>query len=247
MTILFNLATQKSFTSSSCNYIAANYCFRLIDEIKESHFLNANEKKKLKKNINYIDGSQGYIYNKNFIDNLGKLKSPYKIIITINSIYDQYERLFNMYYEQVSLKDNFNLEKIFLNSNLNENFNEIRFHSSFKNIKLFNQAKKDLKKYKIFVNRDITDLEVTFFIKNEYHVLFNNVSKEKIKLLIYGDIKKYLQFEIKQLRSNNWLGINILPNLLVPYIYNWLLENKINKKLISVIKFQDSLELKKKN
>ena len=45
MTILFNLATQKSFTSSSSYYIAANYGFSLIDEIKESHFMNANEKK----------------------------------------------------------------------------------------------------------------------------------------------------------------------------------------------------------
>lgn len=226
---------KKSFTSSTSDYIKNSYDFGFIDGRKESEFLLKTDACMTDLKGKFVDGTQSYLYQDNFkrfnFVNINK-----SILIIHNDIRKQYERVFNMHYQ--SSDNKFRLaEKFMKGDGVPKHVVESPFYE---------RRKETLLEYREFVGREVTDGEIIhFFYKISDHFFFKEDTRKKIELIINGDINRFFQMEIKQLRTLDFENFCILPFVLVPWVKDWIDKN-VARDVTSILTFTDVHQLTEK-
>ena len=237
--LLILLGMPKAYTSSLSFYLRDCYNLSFINGIKEPRFFLEKNNKILDKNSIHLDGTQAYLFRDEIFSRISNQNLNYKYLILDNDICLQYERYFNMYYQSSDLESPNQLFYKVIND-------EFEFDLQFdKEKKLI--LKEQLKKYKKFVGREITDAEVIHVFKeNDPKFMFNEISKLKMQYIIEGDIKNFFSLELKQIRNLEFNNcFSLLPLVILPWVLNWLRKNhELNK--IKIIKFKNTDELKSK-
>jgi hypothetical protein len=228
---IFVIGTPKSYTSSTVIYLSKKYNFEIPFNHKEGgYFLDKELIDKLS-NKNIVDGTQWYLYEQNFIKNL-ELLDDYLLIVSYNDIVIQYEKFFSML-------NNFsrytNLRQSVLDGE-DETFNSTFDHEKNQSIIL------NILDYEKKIKRKTTDFEIlNFFLHGNSNFFQSRISQQKIQFIIDGKIDQFLLTELKQLKNNDWQHFNILPQLMISWIYNWLKEKNAcaNLKIITYLSSDD--------
>ena len=230
------LGMPKSFTSSTSVYLKENYNLDFPNSNgakEEESLLRPNFKIKHCKG-DIVDATQSYLFQDDFFKNFYSINRKKYILIQHQDVKKQYERMFNMHFQSANYK--FNLANKFMDGE--DIPKEVKEN--------YETNKENLKKYREFVARDVTDGEILhFFYKYRTDFQFKEATKIKMELLINGDIDRFFQHEIRQIRRLDFNNFSLLPLVMLPWVLDWLKKNNAHK-ISTVIKFEDADELVKK-
>ena len=106
--------------------------------------------------------------------------------------------------------------------------------------------REDLISYENFIERKATNFElINFFFHGVSKNYYTDISQKKISYVLQGNIDQFFMTEMRQMKTDDWSHFNILPQLMVSWIYNWLNKHNLSDR-VHIISFKDSAQLKVK-